>query len=129
MKMYHSLPAHVGTLGGEGLTGLPQSCSTAAATSACPMSPTTLANIGVGGAGIGGHPPLPTDTMSGAPYPIQILKEKSLIWGLDLSKKEFAEKMDTEDKFASFRSLFTIPKKKDLPTGKEMACFRFSPHK
>lgn len=50
--------------------------------------------------------------------PSLVLKEKSLMFGQPIDSYEFAQRLDQEDKLATFRDLFTIPLKKDLPHGK-----------
>lgn len=50
--------------------------------------------------------------------PSLVLKEKSLMFGHAIDSIEFAQKLDEDDKLATFRNLFTIPLKKDLPHGK-----------
>lgn len=50
--------------------------------------------------------------------PSQVLKEKSILFDRPIDSLEFAQKLDQEDKLATFRDLFTIPLKKDQPHGK-----------
>jgi hypothetical protein len=57
--------------------------------------------------------------------PVNVFKEKSLIWTVPIESQEFARRMDGEDQFASFRELFSFPKKKDLPFGKFLFNFYF----
>jgi hypothetical protein len=57
--------------------------------------------------------------------PVNVFREKSLIWSVPIESQEFARRMDGEDQFASFRELFSFPKKKDLPFGKFLFNFNF----
>lgn len=50
--------------------------------------------------------------------PSLVLKEKSLMFGHPIDSIEFAQSLDQDDKLGTFRDLFTIPLKKDLPHGK-----------
>lgn len=50
--------------------------------------------------------------------PQRVLKEKSLIWNLPLDSIDFAARLDQEDPLSSFRTLFSFPKKSELPSGK-----------
>lgn len=52
--------------------------------------------------------------------PSLVLKEKSLQHDLAIDSLEFAQRLDEDDKLASFRDLFTFPLKKDLPHGKNL---------
>ena len=54
-------------------------------------------------------------------YPERVLKEKSLIWNLPVDSLAFASRLDHEDPLSSFRSLFTFPKKSELPFGELLA--------
>ena len=63
--------------------------------------------------------------MQSVTLPQRVLKEKSLIWGLALDSVEFAARLDQEDPLSSFRSLFAIPRRANLPFGTFSLLFSF----